>query len=60
VAKFIETRHWIDESKISCLIYQKKSMKLHNVCLDRNLSVPLQRFYEDVQEDDEWVVLGNA
>ncbi len=35
-------------------------MKLNNLCLDRNLSVPLRRFYEDVREDDEWVVWDNV
>jgi hypothetical protein len=35
-------------------------MKLHNLCLDRNLSVPLRRYYEDVWDEAEWVVLDNA
>jgi hypothetical protein len=35
-------------------------MKLHNLCLDRSSTVPLRRFFEDVQEGDEWVVYDNT
>jgi hypothetical protein len=45
-----------DRWSLVVLVY----MKLHNLCLDRNLSVPLRRFYEDVREDDEWVVWDNV
>lgn len=34
-------------------------MKLHNLCLDRNLEIPSHRFMEDVQENDQWVVYDN-
>ena len=34
-------------------------MKLHNLCLDRNLEIPSHRFVEDVQENDQWVVYDN-
>jgi len=34
-------------------------MKLHNLCLDRQIDVPLHRFSEDVQAGDEWVVYDN-
>ena len=34
-------------------------MKLHNLCLDRNLGIPSHRFVEDVQENDQWVVYDN-
>jgi len=36
------------------------SMKLHNFCLDRGGAVPMQRFYEDVREGDQWAVYDNA
>jgi hypothetical protein len=35
-------------------------MKLHNLCIDRNVSVPNYRFVADVREEDEWVVYDNA
>ena len=34
-------------------------MKLHNLCLDRNLDIPVHRFSEDVRVGDEWVVYDN-
>jgi hypothetical protein len=34
-------------------------VKLHNLCLDRQIDVPLHRFSEDVQAGDEWVVYDN-
>ncbi len=34
-------------------------MKLHNLCLDRNLDIPIHWFSEDVRDGDEWVVYGN-
>jgi hypothetical protein len=35
-------------------------MKLHNLCLDRRVAVPTQRFVEDIMEHDEWAVFDNA
>jgi hypothetical protein len=35
-------------------------MKLHNLCIDRNVAVPNHRFVGDVREGDEWVVYDNA
>ncbi len=35
-------------------------MKLHNLCIDRNVAVPNHRFAADVREEDEWVVYNNA
>jgi hypothetical protein len=35
-------------------------MKLHNLCIDRFVDVPLRRFHEDVRPGDEWVVNDNA
>jgi hypothetical protein len=35
-------------------------MKLHNFHLDRGDAVPMQRFYEDVREGDQWAVYDNA
>jgi hypothetical protein len=35
-------------------------MKLHNLCIDRNMSVPLQHFVEDQRPGDEWLVLDNT
>jgi hypothetical protein len=35
-------------------------MKLHNLCIDRNVSVPLQHFVEDHRPGDEWLVLDNT
>jgi hypothetical protein len=35
-------------------------MKLHNLCIDRNVVVPTGRFYEDAREGDEWAVYDNA
>jgi hypothetical protein len=34
-------------------------MKLHNLCLDRNLDIPIHQFSEDVRDGDEWVVYDN-
>jgi hypothetical protein len=34
-------------------------MKLHNICVDRLVEVPTQRFLEDVREGDEWIVQDN-
>jgi hypothetical protein len=34
-------------------------MKLHNLCLDRNVEVPIHRYMLDVREDDEWSVYDN-
>ncbi len=34
-------------------------MKLRNLCLDRNLDIPLHCFSEDVRDGDEWVVYDN-
>ena len=34
-------------------------IKLHNLCLDSLVEVPLQRFIEDMREGDEWVVNDN-
>lgn len=35
------------------------SMKLHNLCIDRNDKTPSQRFNADVRSNDEWVVYDN-
>jgi hypothetical protein len=35
-------------------------MKLHNICIDRNVSVPLRRFHEDVREGDLWAAHDNT
>jgi hypothetical protein len=35
-------------------------MKLHNVCIDRNVPVPLSRFHEDMRDGDEWRVYDNT
>ncbi len=35
-------------------------MKLHNICIDKVCSVPLQRFIEDVRPNDEWAVNDNS
>jgi len=34
-------------------------IKLHNLCLDSLVEVPLHRFIEDMREGDEWVVNDN-
>jgi hypothetical protein len=34
-------------------------MNLHNLCLDRNLNIPLNHFSEDVRDGNEWVVYDN-
>jgi hypothetical protein len=34
-------------------------LKLHNLCLDNLVEVPMQRFLEDVREGDEWIVQDN-
>jgi hypothetical protein len=36
------------------------SMKLHNFCLDWVDAAPMQRFYKDVREGDQWAVYDNA
>ena len=36
------------------------AMKLHNICIDRNVSVPLHRFHEDVRQGDVWAVHDNT
>ena len=35
-------------------------MKLHNLCIDRNVEVPLCRYHEDVRPGDEWEVNDNT
>jgi hypothetical protein len=35
-------------------------MKLHNLCIDRNVAVPNCRFFDDVREGDQWAVYDNA
>jgi hypothetical protein len=35
-------------------------LKLHNLCMDRNVSVPNHSIVADVREEDEWVIHGNA
>jgi len=35
-------------------------MKLHNLCIDRNVEVPLRRYHEDVRPGDEWEVNDNT
>lgn len=35
-------------------------MKLHNLCMDRRVQVPAQRFAEDVREGDAWLVHDSA
>jgi hypothetical protein len=35
-------------------------MKLHNLCIDRNVAVPLHHFPEDNRDGDEWVLLDNT
>lgn len=35
-------------------------MKLHNVCIDRNVTVPMYHFHEDIREDDVWAVYNNT
>jgi hypothetical protein len=35
------------------------SMKLHNLCIDRNDKTPLHHFTEDVRINDQWVVYDN-
>jgi hypothetical protein len=32
------------------------AMKLHNVCIDRNVVVPMHRYHVDVREGDIWNV----
>ena len=34
-------------------------MKLHNLCIDKNVPVPRMRFHEDFAVNDEWVVIPN-
>jgi len=35
-------------------------MKLHNLCIDHNVAVPLQRFPEGNRDGDECVLLDNT
>lgn len=35
-------------------------MKLHNLCIDCNVDVPLQCYDQDVREGDVWQVNDNA
>ena len=35
-------------------------MKLHNLCLERRVDVPLRRYAADVLNGDEWEVNDNA
>ncbi len=34
-------------------------MKLHNLCLDRRVSVPPRRFHEDQEVNDQFIVQNN-
>ena len=34
-------------------------MKLHNLCIDKNVPMPGMRFHEDFARNDEWVVVPN-
>ena len=34
-------------------------MKLHNLCIDKNVPVPRMHFHEDFAVNDEWVVIPN-
>jgi hypothetical protein len=34
-------------------------MKLHSLCIDRNVVVPNHRFVGDIRERDQWVVYDN-
>ncbi len=34
-------------------------MKLHNLCLDRNVEIPNRHVTDDVCEGDQWVVYDN-
>jgi hypothetical protein len=34
-------------------------MKLHNLCLDRNIDVTMRRYHEDIREGDLWQVNDN-
>jgi hypothetical protein len=36
------------------------TMKLHNLCIDRNVQVPLRRFHEDIRVGDQWTVNDNT
>ena len=36
------------------------AMKLHNVCIDRNVSIPMHRYYEDIRDGDIWAVHDNT
>jgi hypothetical protein len=35
-------------------------MKLHNLCIDHNVAVPLHCFPEDNIDGDEWVLFDNT
>ncbi len=34
-------------------------IKLHKICVDRNVPVPFTRFHEDVRARDEWHMFDN-
>jgi hypothetical protein len=34
-------------------------MKLHNLCLDRNVDIPIHMFMDYVRNNDQWVVYDN-
>jgi hypothetical protein len=34
-------------------------MKLHYLCLDRNIDIPIHRYMDDVRNNDQWVVYDN-
>jgi hypothetical protein len=36
------------------------AMKLHNICIDRNVAVPLHRFHEDFSNGNIWNVHDNT
>ncbi len=33
--------------------------KLHNLCINQNVTVPIQRYHENVREGDRWSVFNN-
>jgi hypothetical protein len=34
-------------------------IKLHSICVDRNVPAPMTRFHEDIRTGDEWRVFDN-
>lgn len=34
--------------------------KLHNLCIDQNVTVPMHRYHEEVRESDRWRVFDNV